>query len=540
MDSESEKNKRRYRKEEIERNQQIWTKTMLKKFRIAFQKFGYAASANRKIAEYLGSNVLPNHVSFLKAMLRRKFNKMSIDEIVKSNDFKDFVNALPANPASKANLEIYPKEKLQQIPGKETKSKGTKQPLDQNSVRTIDETASYLPQTSSPSSETQPYESPREVKQGIKSDQMFIRLKKSSIVDTLNPEPDSTTLSRESTTGYSFPYDPQFNSSNDLYFTPPPQTSDQNSIKSSNSMYERHNKEYTDDEYSSNSSHGSRVPLKLDQLIPNNGSIQNSRPQEAIGVPTGYDPIPNDLGQDGNIKHNIQVHRNQTIHQNVKNIEKFQSGSQSQGFRDLDYSTNFYMNDPNLMTPQYMEYRQNFIPDKSSTFHQPSKKRMDFTPSQERIPAPFYGDELYEDHKSYMGAPQPKIHPSIKYESEFPSYPERMTYESQMLQQYPSMPPRGFNTYHRPMNYSKPGSYDGKDPTPMFHIKPTYNYHNMPQNHGEPKYGNSHDKRHYHVPYTQQPMGYPSNQSNLNSYNSFSRDSQMSQSSLPMPGPFYH
>eukprot|EP01087_Luapelamoeba_hula_P015629 TRINITY_DN4697_c0_g2_i6.p1 TRINITY_DN4697_c0_g2~~TRINITY_DN4697_c0_g2_i6.p1 ORF type:complete len:158 (+),score=54.91 TRINITY_DN4697_c0_g2_i6:194-667(+) len=50
----------------------IWTATEVQKFGEALAIYGYGPTANRKIAEYIGNGIHPNHVAHYKLQCRRQ------------------------------------------------------------------------------------------------------------------------------------------------------------------------------------------------------------------------------------------------------------------------------------------------------------------------------------------------------------------------------------------------------------------------------------------------------------------------------------
>ncbi|KAL6076184.1 hypothetical protein QOT17_003090 [Balamuthia mandrillaris] len=69
MDSADQKKKRSYRNDPQSRH--VWTPEEIERFKVAFKKYGYGPTSNRKIANYIGGNVHPNHVSYFKHQYKR-------------------------------------------------------------------------------------------------------------------------------------------------------------------------------------------------------------------------------------------------------------------------------------------------------------------------------------------------------------------------------------------------------------------------------------------------------------------------------------
>jgi len=72
MESEENKNLRSYRKEAHHE----WTEEQVKKFFEAFKIYGYGPTSNRKIAEYIGGGIHPNHVAYFKFLQRQNARKL--------------------------------------------------------------------------------------------------------------------------------------------------------------------------------------------------------------------------------------------------------------------------------------------------------------------------------------------------------------------------------------------------------------------------------------------------------------------------------
>ncbi len=66
---------RSYRMEGITDLANVWTEERIEKFKIAFKKYGYGPTSNRKIAEYIGEDIHPNHVAYYKHRYKKRLIK---------------------------------------------------------------------------------------------------------------------------------------------------------------------------------------------------------------------------------------------------------------------------------------------------------------------------------------------------------------------------------------------------------------------------------------------------------------------------------
>lgn len=65
------------------------------RFKVAFKKYGYSPTANRKIAKAIGPHMHPNHVGYFKQRLRRMHEKKKVEEIVESEAWDRMVATAP-------------------------------------------------------------------------------------------------------------------------------------------------------------------------------------------------------------------------------------------------------------------------------------------------------------------------------------------------------------------------------------------------------------------------------------------------------------
>jgi len=87
--------KRSYRNDS--KYKHVWTKQDIDKFKVAFRKYGYGPTSNKKIADYIGNGIHPNHVAYFKQRIR----KLSKDKL-----FKDELKERQSENNSNSNIEI--------------------------------------------------------------------------------------------------------------------------------------------------------------------------------------------------------------------------------------------------------------------------------------------------------------------------------------------------------------------------------------------------------------------------------------------------
>jgi len=78
LDSEEQQKQRSYRNDSKARH--IWTEKEVLRFKEAFQKYGNGPTSNRKIAEYIGNGVHPNHVAYFKQQYKKKLREDSLQQ----------------------------------------------------------------------------------------------------------------------------------------------------------------------------------------------------------------------------------------------------------------------------------------------------------------------------------------------------------------------------------------------------------------------------------------------------------------------------
>jgi hypothetical protein len=76
LNSPKQQKKRSYRMEGAADLRSLWTEERIARFQIAFRKYGYSPTSNRKIAEAIGEGIHANHVADFK----RRYKKVLIKE----------------------------------------------------------------------------------------------------------------------------------------------------------------------------------------------------------------------------------------------------------------------------------------------------------------------------------------------------------------------------------------------------------------------------------------------------------------------------
>lgn len=72
-----------------------WTREDFRRFREAFRRFGYAPSANRKIAEYVGKGMQAEHIQYFMRALKQRFNNEQVKHIVESDEYDTLLTIAP-------------------------------------------------------------------------------------------------------------------------------------------------------------------------------------------------------------------------------------------------------------------------------------------------------------------------------------------------------------------------------------------------------------------------------------------------------------
>jgi len=78
MEAPEQQKQRSYRNDSKVRH--IWTEKEVLRFKEAFSKYGNGPTSNRKIAEYIGNGVHPNHVAFFKQQYKKQLREASKKE----------------------------------------------------------------------------------------------------------------------------------------------------------------------------------------------------------------------------------------------------------------------------------------------------------------------------------------------------------------------------------------------------------------------------------------------------------------------------
>lgn len=91
-----------YRIERLYRNSEaaaryVWKREDFIRFKEAFRRFGYAPTANRQIAEYVGKGMHPNHIQYFKRALKQRLGGNTIRELIESSGYDALVAAAPAD-----------------------------------------------------------------------------------------------------------------------------------------------------------------------------------------------------------------------------------------------------------------------------------------------------------------------------------------------------------------------------------------------------------------------------------------------------------
>lgn len=73
----------------------VWTREDLRRLKEAFLRFGYAPSANRHIADFIGKGMHTNHIQYFKRALRQRFGGAQLQEIINSHGYEALLTAAP-------------------------------------------------------------------------------------------------------------------------------------------------------------------------------------------------------------------------------------------------------------------------------------------------------------------------------------------------------------------------------------------------------------------------------------------------------------
>jgi len=82
LNSPEQQKHRSYRNDSKARH--IWTEKEVLRFKDAFKKYGNGPTSNRKIAEYIGNGVHPNHVAYFKQQYKKQLRQASKEEAVQA------------------------------------------------------------------------------------------------------------------------------------------------------------------------------------------------------------------------------------------------------------------------------------------------------------------------------------------------------------------------------------------------------------------------------------------------------------------------
>jgi hypothetical protein len=90
----------KYRIERLYRNSEaavryVWTREDFIRFKEAFRRFGYAPTANRQIAEYVGKGMHPNHIQYFKRALKQRLGGSLIRDLIESRAYDELISAAP-------------------------------------------------------------------------------------------------------------------------------------------------------------------------------------------------------------------------------------------------------------------------------------------------------------------------------------------------------------------------------------------------------------------------------------------------------------
>lgn len=104
----------RYRVERLYRNSEaaaryVWTRGDFVRFKEAFRRFGYAPTANRQIAEYVGKGMHPNHIQYFKRALKQRLGG-NIREIIESPGYDSLISAAPQDDGRELADFLPPEE----------------------------------------------------------------------------------------------------------------------------------------------------------------------------------------------------------------------------------------------------------------------------------------------------------------------------------------------------------------------------------------------------------------------------------------------